>query len=123
MKFNVDGSTLGKPGPAGIGGVLRDHEGNIKIRLLKSVGSADSNLAELLAIKEAFLKVKHWVVTHILREANSLAGSLAKEASNGQVDAVKFVSGSFWLECCFGSDGESFWSDCSFSCVALYVLV
>ncbi|XVF56550.1 hypothetical protein PTKIN_Ptkin06aG0130000 [Pterospermum kingtungense] len=27
VKFNVDGSAFGKPGPAGIGGVMRNHEG------------------------------------------------------------------------------------------------
>ncbi|XVF66494.1 hypothetical protein PTKIN_Ptkin10aG0040200 [Pterospermum kingtungense] len=27
VKFNVDGSTIGKPGPAGIRGILRDHQG------------------------------------------------------------------------------------------------
>ncbi|XVF62072.1 hypothetical protein PTKIN_Ptkin08bG0187700 [Pterospermum kingtungense] len=55
LKFNVDGSAKGKPRLAGIGGVLRDHEGNVKIQFMKSIGLADSNLAELLAIKEAFL--------------------------------------------------------------------
>lgn len=29
LKWNVDGSTVGKPGVAGIGGVLRDHQGII----------------------------------------------------------------------------------------------
>jgi len=27
LKWNVDGSALGKPGTAGVGGVLRDHLG------------------------------------------------------------------------------------------------
>ncbi|XVF26807.1 hypothetical protein REPUB_Repub14bG0050700 [Reevesia pubescens] len=31
LKFNVDGSSLGKPGPAGIGGILRDDKGEIKL--------------------------------------------------------------------------------------------
>ncbi|XVE60389.1 hypothetical protein DITRI_Ditri05aG0124900 [Diplodiscus trichospermus] len=55
VKFNVDGSSVGKPGPAGIGGILRDHAGNVKARFSKSIGVADSNLAELMAIREAFL--------------------------------------------------------------------
>ncbi|XVE78573.1 hypothetical protein DITRI_Ditri13aG0156700 [Diplodiscus trichospermus] len=55
LKFNVDGSALGQPGPAGIGGVLRDHKANIKLVFSKSVDVVDSNLAELLAIREAFL--------------------------------------------------------------------
>ncbi|XVE77345.1 hypothetical protein DITRI_Ditri13aG0055200 [Diplodiscus trichospermus] len=32
LKFNVDGSARGKPGPAGIGGILRDHRGVAKVR-------------------------------------------------------------------------------------------
>ena len=31
LKFNIDGSTIGKPGPAGIGGVLRDDFENVKL--------------------------------------------------------------------------------------------
>ncbi|XVF82174.1 hypothetical protein PTKIN_Ptkin16aG0024000 [Pterospermum kingtungense] len=31
LKFNVDGSAMGKPGPTGIRGVLRDHEATVKI--------------------------------------------------------------------------------------------
>ncbi|XVE48617.1 hypothetical protein DITRI_Ditri01bG0015800 [Diplodiscus trichospermus] len=53
LKFNVDGSALGQPGLAGIGGVLRDHGSNIKLVFSKHRGVADSNLAELLAIREA----------------------------------------------------------------------
>ncbi|XVE56796.1 hypothetical protein DITRI_Ditri04bG0039600 [Diplodiscus trichospermus] len=55
VKFNVDGASLGKPGQAGIGGVLRDHQGNVIIRFSRSVGVADSNLLELMAVKEAFI--------------------------------------------------------------------
>ncbi|XVE54848.1 hypothetical protein DITRI_Ditri03aG0115400 [Diplodiscus trichospermus] len=51
LKFNVDGSSRGKPGPTGIGGVMRDHSGCVKIRFSKSIGVVDSNLAELLAIR------------------------------------------------------------------------
>ncbi|XVF84544.1 hypothetical protein PTKIN_Ptkin17bG0045500 [Pterospermum kingtungense] len=55
VKFNVDGSSLGKSGPAGIGGVLRDRLGVELARISKSIGVEDSNTAELLAIREAFL--------------------------------------------------------------------
>ncbi|XVF54365.1 hypothetical protein PTKIN_Ptkin05aG0175600 [Pterospermum kingtungense] len=55
LKFNVDGSSLGKPGPAGIGGVLRDHRGKELICFSKNIGMVDSNTAEFLAIREAFL--------------------------------------------------------------------
>ncbi|XVE80961.1 hypothetical protein DITRI_Ditri15bG0023700 [Diplodiscus trichospermus] len=45
LKFNVDGSTLGQPGPAGIGGILRDHDSSIKMLFSKLViRSWDGNL-------------------------------------------------------------------------------
>ena len=53
MKFNVDGTSLVKPGPVGIGGVLEDNLAVIKIVFSKSIGVADSNVAELLAVREA----------------------------------------------------------------------
>ncbi|XVE86117.1 hypothetical protein DITRI_Ditri18aG0010600 [Diplodiscus trichospermus] len=55
VKFNVDSSSLGKPGPAGIGEILKDHLGNELIRFSKSIELADSNEAELLATREALL--------------------------------------------------------------------
>ncbi|XP_017974604.1 PREDICTED: 14.7 kDa ribonuclease H-like protein [Theobroma cacao] len=55
MKFNVDGAARGCPGPAGIGGILTNHKGDVRVIFSKSIGVADSNLAELLAIKEAFI--------------------------------------------------------------------
>ncbi|KAK3227605.1 hypothetical protein Dsin_007467 [Dipteronia sinensis] len=52
-KFNVDGSVRGKPGPAGIGGVLRDSNGKVWCLFSKFVGVTDSNTVELWAIKKA----------------------------------------------------------------------
>ncbi|XVF74827.1 hypothetical protein PTKIN_Ptkin13bG0142100 [Pterospermum kingtungense] len=51
VKFNVDGSSIGKPGLAGIGGILRDHEGMELIRFSKHIGIHDSNEAELMAVR------------------------------------------------------------------------
>ncbi|XVF31120.1 hypothetical protein REPUB_Repub16aG0118300 [Reevesia pubescens] len=55
LKFNVDGYSKGNLGPAGVGGVLRDEEGSVKILFSKAVGVVDSITTEILAIKEAFL--------------------------------------------------------------------
>lgn len=41
LKFNVDGASRGKPGPVGIGGVLRDHVGSTSIIFTEYVGSMD----------------------------------------------------------------------------------
>ena len=53
LKFNVDGSVMGKPGPAGIGGVLRDENGKVLCLFSVHMGILDSNTTELLAIKKA----------------------------------------------------------------------
>ena len=52
-KFNVDGSVIGKPGPGGVGGVLRDWNGKVKGMFSTSIGVVDSNFAELYAILQA----------------------------------------------------------------------
>ncbi|KAK2654891.1 hypothetical protein Ddye_014747 [Dipteronia dyeriana] len=53
LVFNVDGSSMGNPGSAGIGGVLRDANGKVLCLFSSSVGLVDSNLAEVLAIHRA----------------------------------------------------------------------
>lgn len=55
MKFNVDGAGRGGLRVVRIGGTLWDDYGNIKILFSKSVGTMDSNLAEIYTIKEAFI--------------------------------------------------------------------
>jgi ribonuclease HI len=53
LKWNVDGSSLGKPGPSGIGGVLRNHNGILLGIFSMSAGILDSNVAELKAVVKA----------------------------------------------------------------------
>ncbi|XP_038704727.1 uncharacterized protein LOC120000673 [Tripterygium wilfordii] len=53
LKWNVDGSALGKPGPAGIGGVLRSNDGTIICLFSCPIGICESNEAEIKAIKKA----------------------------------------------------------------------
>jgi ribonuclease HI len=48
----VDGGSLGNPGPAGIGVVIDDSQGQ-KIRIDKWIGRQDNNVAEYLALLEA----------------------------------------------------------------------
>ncbi|KAK6270336.1 hypothetical protein POUND7_007441 [Theobroma cacao] len=55
IKFNVDGAARGYLGATGIEGTLRGNNGNIRILFSKSVGTMDSNLAEIYAIKETLL--------------------------------------------------------------------
>jgi ribonuclease HI len=53
LKFNVDGSSKGKPGHAGMGGILRDSNGHVICVFSSYLGILDSNAAELLAICRA----------------------------------------------------------------------
>ncbi|EOY05131.1 Uncharacterized protein TCM_020213 [Theobroma cacao] len=68
MKYNVDGAANGCTGEAGIGGIMRNDEGNIKIVFSKAIGVEDASAAEVRAIREAFLSFagSKWVATHSL---------------------------------------------------------
>ena len=48
----VDGGSLGNPGPSGIG-VVMDGAQDGKIRIAKSIGRQDNNVAEYVALLEA----------------------------------------------------------------------
>ena len=65
FKWNVDGSSLGKPGPSAIGGVLRNHHGHLLGMFFVPVGILDSNIAELRAIVKAIeLSVSNCLLHH-----------------------------------------------------------
>ncbi|KAK3229395.1 hypothetical protein Dsin_001276 [Dipteronia sinensis] len=53
LKFNVDGSARGSPGPAGICGILRDTNGKVRCIFSISVGQQSSNTAKVLAVQKA----------------------------------------------------------------------
>ena len=75
-KINVDGSSQGKPGPAGIGGQLRDHSGVVHMLFSKNVGEIDFNLAELLAVVEALsivVNANFFPIPNIIVESDSKA--------------------------------------------------
>lgn len=49
-KWNVDGSSKGKPGLAGIGGILRDDKAHGLSKFVALAGVRDSNEAEFLVV-------------------------------------------------------------------------
>ncbi|KAK2654186.1 hypothetical protein Ddye_014042 [Dipteronia dyeriana] len=53
FKFNIDGSSRGNPGDAGIGGVLRNKHGAVFCLFLLQIGAYDAITAELMAIEKA----------------------------------------------------------------------
>lgn len=66
-KWNVDGLAKGKPGPTGIGGVLRDSGNNIIVKFAASVGIRDSNEVEFMVLGfalELLLKKKVAIMWH-----------------------------------------------------------
>jgi ribonuclease HI len=93
FKWNVDGSSIRKPGPSGIGGVLRNHHGILLGIFSLSVGILDSNIAELRAVIKAielsasncFLHHKHIIIesdsANVISWMNKLFSSAKRLAS------------------------------------------
>ncbi|XWS36014.1 hypothetical protein CRYUN_Cryun20dG0045700 [Craigia yunnanensis] len=99
LKFNVNGSAVGKPGPAGYGGILRNKMGSILALFPGPLGIMDSNVAEVMAIKVALEMFDRCVWkedignvnrVHIYREGNYLADSLAKSGVKRSVMLEEF---------------------------------
>ena len=67
----MDGAAKGKWGLAGIGGVLRNHKGEIIYMFSKHVGIKDSNEAEVLAILEALLIYRSSYHQSLILESDS----------------------------------------------------
>ncbi|XVF69732.1 hypothetical protein PTKIN_Ptkin11bG0105400 [Pterospermum kingtungense] len=65
VKFNVDGSSLGKPGPTDIRGILRDHLGNEFIRFSKRLGL-------LIPMKQNCLLLKRHLFCSCLQDGFNL---------------------------------------------------
>ncbi|EOX98716.1 Uncharacterized protein TCM_007413 [Theobroma cacao] len=55
FKFNTDKAARGCPGHLGIGGVLQDETGVVKLTFSKKAGWGDANLAKVLAVREAMV--------------------------------------------------------------------
>ena len=53
--MNTDGSSLGNPGPAGGGGVIRDEEGAWIVGFARNIGITSSYLAELWASRDGLV--------------------------------------------------------------------
>lgn len=51
-RLHTDGGARGNPGPAGIGAVLFDPDGNVIGELARGIGSATNNVAEYTALVE-----------------------------------------------------------------------
>lgn len=71
VKLNFDGSSLGNPGPSGIGGVIRDEQGNLLAMYSGPVGVGDSLRAEILAALEGVQRIKDMHINKLIIEGDS----------------------------------------------------
>jgi ribonuclease HI len=91
FKWNVDGYSLGKPGPFGIGGVLQNHHDHLLGMFSVLVGILDSNIAELRAIVKAVeLSASNCLLhhQHLIIESDSamlLAGCISLTTAPGSI--------------------------------------
>ena len=52
LKLNTDGNALDNPGLAGVGGMLRDHQGRWILGFSAQVGLATNNMVELATVRQ-----------------------------------------------------------------------
>ncbi|XP_077250997.1 uncharacterized protein LOC143890267 [Tasmannia lanceolata] len=64
LKLNFDGSNLGNPGPAGIGGILRVEDGNTRCVV-------ESNEAEMRAAHNGILMLEQHRLNNVIVEGDS----------------------------------------------------
>jgi len=50
VKLNVDGCSLGNPGPSGAGGIIRDEKGNLVCGFAIAMGHHSNNYSELMGL-------------------------------------------------------------------------
>ncbi|PWA95600.1 hypothetical protein CTI12_AA049650 [Artemisia annua] len=75
LKFNVDGAARGKLGSTGMGGLLRNNCGVVVAIFSIPLGVLDSNVVEVMAIKETCRMVNEkldWSSPGIIVESDSL---------------------------------------------------
>ncbi|XP_077232605.1 uncharacterized protein LOC143869951 [Tasmannia lanceolata] len=71
IKLNFDGSSLGNPGDAGIGGLCRDSEGDVLWAFSGPIGVADSNEAEVRAVHCGIKSLDLSVLDKVIVEGDS----------------------------------------------------
>jgi ribonuclease HI len=81
LVINSDGAARGNPGPAGIGGIIQDAEGNIIKEFSEFIGKATNNVAEYKALIKALQLVNELKATIV--HAN-LDSELVVKQINGE---------------------------------------
>ena len=73
MKLNTDSSSLGNPGLAGAGGLIRDENGSWVVGFARKIGVASSLLAELWALRDGPLLCLQFHVQAVIIEMDAKA--------------------------------------------------
>ena len=73
FKLNTDGSTLGCPGSAGRGGLIRDDHGRWVKGFIKKIGKVSSLEAELWAIRDGLILCNQLLIQELLIELDAKA--------------------------------------------------
>jgi ribonuclease HI len=77
--LNTDGGARGNPGPAGIGVVLRDDDGDVVAELSQPIGETTNNVAEYTALIEGLELARRHGATHVdVRVDSELVASQVK---------------------------------------------
>lgn len=71
FKLNIDGAARSNPGEAGIGGIIRDHKGNMISAFSKNIGIASNNKAEVWALYLGIKIANELEITDIIIETDS----------------------------------------------------
>eukprot|EP00253_Pinus_taeda_P035656 PITA_35656 len=84
FKLNFDGASRGNPGIAGIGGVIRNHKGDITHIFCRSMGECTNNEAEFVALEQGLRVLRSYRQGNFIVEGDSsLAISVAKRIQAG----------------------------------------
>lgn len=84
-KLNFDGAAKGNPGPAGIGGAIRNFEGTILGIFWGSIGDSTNNVAEIkvLLVGLDMIQTNGWHLT-ILEGDSQIILQMAEKLRNGK---------------------------------------
>ena len=88
IKLNTDGSILGNPGYASVGGILRDINGNWIRRFSHKLGIANSLVAELWGLRDGLLLVRDLHICKLIIEIDAKSVvDLLKLVNDGITDS------------------------------------
>ena len=86
FKLNFDGASRGNPGPAGFGGLCRDHEGKIRMVFMGAIGQDTNNSAKLEGlIRGSEVLISGGFLSTIIEGDSNTLILVAKQLLNGQM--------------------------------------